>query len=177
MIKCSKCNHEEFEGALFCSECGMRLVEIDPSAFLTTSVGNTDIINIQDEEEKIVPQNNSLHPVQGKEYKVFVQMMDSDKKIPLEGRKEFSFGRISDGQLILPDIDLTEFDAYSQGVSRLHASISIQGTMISISDLASSNGTRVNGQKIEKHINYPLSNGDIVALGKLSFKIIIEEKK
>ncbi len=42
-------------------------------------------------------------------------------------------------------------------------------------DLGSSNGTRVNGQKIVPHVDYPVKHGDIIALGKLKIQLIIHK--
>ena len=47
--------------------------------------------------------------------------MDSGKILPLASRNEFTLGRLSEGQPIMPDIDLTPYQAYASGVSRLHA--------------------------------------------------------
>ncbi len=104
---------------------------------------------------------------------ISLHLVDSGKVMHLAGRNEFTFGRVTEGQPILPDVDLSMYEAYSQGVSRLHASIKIAGQRVVIMDLGSSNGTRVNGQKIIPHVDYPLSHGDIVALGKLKFQVLI----
>lgn len=100
-------------------------------------------------------------------------VVDARRTIPLRGQSEYTLGRVSEDQPIIPDIDLTEFDAYVLGVSRLHAALKIGPQRISIRDLGSSNGTRVNGQRIVPHVDYPLKPGDFVALGKLVLEIQI----
>ena len=67
----------------------------------------------------------------------------------------------------MPDIDLTPHNAYETGVSRLHGSLNISKRPITIQDLGSVNGTRVNGKKLAPHSKTSLSNGDILTLGKL----------
>ena len=47
-------------------------------------------------------------------------------------------------------------------VSRVHCEIENTGACYIIRDLGSSNGTRVNGKKIEKQI---LNDGDVISLG------------
>ncbi len=96
-----------------------------------------------------------------------LHLLDSGQVLPLAGRTEFTMGRVADRQPILPDVDLSPYEAYTQGVSRLHASLKIINQRVVITDLGSSNGTGVNGQKIMPHIDYPLNHGDVVALGKL----------
>jgi pSer/pThr/pTyr-binding forkhead associated (FHA) protein len=98
---------------------------------------------------------------------------DSGQIIHLAGRSEFTLGRVTEGQPILPDVDLSSYEAYTQGVSRLHASLKISQLGVMITDLGSSNGTRVNGQKIMMHVDFPLNHGDWVALGKLKIQILI----
>jgi pSer/pThr/pTyr-binding forkhead associated (FHA) protein len=81
---------------------------------------------------------------------------------------------VAEGQPILPDVDLSPYDAYAQGVSRLHAALKVTRNRVAIMDLGSSNGTRVNGQKIVPHVDYPLNHSDVIALGKLKLQVIIK---
>lgn len=104
---------------------------------------------------------------------IALRIVDSDEIIHLGGRSEVTLGRIVEGQPILPDIDLSPYEAYAHGVSRLHAAIKVTPQRVTIMDLGSSNGTRVNGQKIVPHVEYPLKNHDVVALGKLKIQVII----
>jgi pSer/pThr/pTyr-binding forkhead associated (FHA) protein len=60
-----------------------------------------------------------------------------------------------------------------QGVSRIHATITVEKGRVYITDMGSVNGTRVNGNRLEPHAARPLQNGDIVILGKLKLQAII----
>lgn len=40
-------------------------------------------------------------------------------------------------------------------------------------DLGSSNGTRINGQKIVPHVEYTINHGDLVVLGKLKVQVLL----
>ena len=82
-------------------------------------------------------------------------------------------GRLSENQPIEPDIDLTPFKAFDNGVSRLHAVIRHNEGNIVLVDLGSSNGTYVNGMRIMPNVEQPLRHGDIVALGKLKMQIVL----
>jgi hypothetical protein len=105
-----------------------------------------------------------------KETIISLFLVGFDATLTLKGRNEYSLGRIARGQPILPDFDLTEYDAYNRGVSRLHAVIKAGGASITIMDMGSANGTRVNGQKLVSNVEYPLKNGDLIALGKLKIE-------
>ncbi|MGH2581957.1 MAG: FHA domain-containing protein [Anaerolineales bacterium] len=102
-----------------------------------------------------------------------LHILRSSEYIPLGSKGEFIIGRVSEGQSILPDVDLEPFDAYQAGVSRLHARIRITDQGMSITDLGSSNGTRVNNKKIKPNLEYPLSHKDIVRLGRLSVEAVV----
>lgn len=172
MIVCPNCKHQELDGALFCSECGAQLV-----------FSNTKVTEPIAEEMKTLPVNKSIsEPVPGQKSNgekpsgsvgLSLKVVSSGQVIPLSGQNEFTLGRITEGQPILPDIDLTPYEGYAEGVSRLHAAIRITERGVMIVDLGSSNGTRINGQKIVPNVNYPLKDGDIIALGRIKMQITI----
>lgn len=89
------------------------------------------------------------------------------------GVGEYIIGRVSQGQSILPDVDLEPYQAYKSGVSRLHARIKVDPQAMWITDLGSANGTKVNDQKLTPHQEFPLSNKDVVRLGKLSIQALV----
>jgi len=172
MILCPNCHHQEVAGALFCSECGAQLVLSDRLA--TQSIlRNTSEILVPSLEN--TASSVALPLVGAPDAVVSLYLVDSGQIIHLAGRTEFTLGRVADNQPILPDVDFSLFEAYSQGVSRLHASLKIINLRVVITDLGSSNGTRVNGQKIMPHIDYLLNHGDVIALGKLKIQVLIRK--
>ena len=97
--------------------------------------------------------------------------------LPLpEDEEEVILGRATEGQSMVPDINLEPYQAFEAGVSRIHAAIRIAGDQVLITDLGSGNGTRINGNKIEPQIPHPIANGDLVNLGKLKIQIIIKNQ-
>lgn len=70
-----------------------------------------------------------------------------------------------------PDIDLTDLDSVRYGISRHHAAFLYDGRTLSIEDLNSRNGTRINGFRIEGGKPYPLRNGDELELGHLRLTV------
>lgn len=170
MILCPNCHHKELPGALFCSECGTQLVSLDilntRSIQKTPSEGLSSEVKIPD----LASKTNGPH---GTEPILSLHIIDSGQILHLAERSEFTLGRTIEGQPILPDIDLSPFDAFTLGVSRLHAALRIVNHEVVVTDLGSSNGTRVNGQKIVPHVDYPINHGDIIALGKLKIQVLI----
>lgn len=103
---------------------------------------------------------------------VALHVIETGQILALENAKEFTLGRV-DGAA-RPDIDLSPFNGLKQGVSRLHASIQIdQESNVTLIDLGSTNGSWVNGIKVEPHIPVIINNGDIIALGKLILQALI----
>ena len=76
----------------------------------------------------------------------------------------------------MPDIDLTPYEAYSQGVSRLHATVKVRDAAVFITDLGSSNGTRVNQVKLSAHSEHMLKHGDIISLGRFKIQALIRQE-
>lgn len=171
MILCPNCHHQEISGALYCSECGARLVSTDVRT--TQSISRYSDVAAETETP---PPPEPIVPSDGVDAVVSLRLVDSGQIIHLAGRNEFTLGRVTEGQPILPDVDLSAYEAYAQGVSRLHAALKIINNRVVITDLGSSNGTRVNGQKILPNFDYPLNHGDVVALGKLRIQVLIRSK-
>jgi hypothetical protein len=168
MIICPTCQNEEFPGALFCSKCGAQFVQ-------AKGAGSTTAIytSIPETANQIEAPPFPTPPAESTDAEVALMIMDLDDVIFLDINKEFSLGRATAGQPIVPDIDLTPYNAYETGVSRLHASLNIADRPITVQDLGSVNGTRVNGKKLAPHSTTSLSNGDILTLGKLKIQILI----
>src|SRR5690606_32964756 len=69
-------------------------------------------------------------------------------------------------------VNLGEYDGYRMGISRLHATIRPNGQeRLEIFDLASSNGTRLNGQKLAPYEIYHLYDGDEIQFGQLRVQV------
>jgi hypothetical protein len=170
MILCPNCHHEEISGALFCSECGAQLVVSDQKTTQSINRSPTDVLVVT------TPPVVEMPPITpGADTIVSLHMVGSGQVLHLAGRTEFTLGRVAENQPILPDVDLSAYDAYSQGVSRLHSALKLVNQRVVITDLGSANGTRVNGQKIMPHIDYPLNHGDMIALGKLKIQVLIRK--
>ncbi|TAK12094.1 MAG: FHA domain-containing protein [Anaerolineae bacterium] len=170
-VQCPNCNHANFDGALFCAECGTKLVTED--GLSTASVRPTDASKAQvsGSMEAVAPPP----AIQTSDALISLHVVRTGQILPLVGRDEFTVGRVSEGQSILPDIDLTPYDAYSQGVSRLHATIKLSEDHILLIDLGSSNGTRLNNEKLQPHREYELRHGDMVALGRFKLQALVRQ--
>lgn len=82
----------------------------------------------------------------------------------------------SDGQSeFIPDVDLANYSARDQGVSRRHAAFVRYHGQLHVVDLNSVNGTFLNGSRILSDNPHPLNSGDEIKLGTLSLKLVTPE--
>jgi hypothetical protein len=166
MIICPNCQHDNLDGTVFCSECGTQLTGIDP--IVTQNISEEQLENITQELQRttVLPKDFDAWAA--------LHLTDSGQILPLSERNEFTLGRISDAQPIMPDIDLTPFQAYACGVSRLHAVLRKEDNLVYVMDLGSSNGTYLNGVRLKPNTIQVLNHGDILSLGKLKIQVLLK---
>ncbi len=169
MIVCSNCKHTNITGAMFCSECGAPLGVAD--ALTTQSIATGQV---KEAVNKKVVHAQTPPPVTSLNTWVTLHLLDTGQVLPLSDRNEFTLGRISEGQPIMPDVDLSPYQAYASGVSRLHAVIKREAGRVMLMDLGSSNGTYINGKRLNPNSEQSLNNGDVVALGKLKIQVLLK---
>jgi pSer/pThr/pTyr-binding forkhead associated (FHA) protein len=168
MIRCKVCGKQEYHGTLFCSECGSQLVFVsdkkvdtlvNPSNFRGLSLDITDTI-----PKSLLDERDFL-----------LYYQEEERVIDIPQQNEFTIGRLVEGQVIAPDVDLNQYSAYDLGVSRLHATIRIEPlkNKVHVVDLGSANGTKVNGYQIPANSEVPLNHGDVLSLGKFNLKVIL----
>jgi hypothetical protein len=167
MIICPNCQHNEINGAIYCSKCGGQLTE---ARLVTHKIASTEALKdaeINSSHYQPLPQV----PLQSW---ISLHIIESGQILPLADRTEFTLGRSAEGQPIVPDVDLTAYNAYANGVSRLHAAIKLVNNRVVVVDLGSSNGTYLNGVRLSPYIETPVSHGDLVYLGKLKIQVLID---
>jgi hypothetical protein len=167
MIICPNCQHKEINGAIYCSKCGGQLME---AHLVTHKIASTEAL-------KDVEANSGHYqplPQVPLQSWISLHIIESGQILPLADRTEFTLGRSAEGQPIVPDVDLTAYNAYANGVSRLHAAIKLVNNRVVVVDLGSSNGTYLNGVRLSPYIETPVSHGDLVYLGKLKIQVLID---
>ncbi len=171
MIICPNCKHEEFDGTLFCSECGVRLWNEDlgdDTANIGRDVGQTDRIGTANlEHEYPAPPSGQI----------FIRIHGVGTSMVLTGKAEYVLGRKDPRTSSIPDVDFGPFGGQQMGVSRHHARLQHGTGGVSIVDLSSTNGTLVNGKIISPNEPRRVRNGDDIRLGKLAFSVYFAEKK
>ena len=167
MITCPKCKSNEIDGVVFCSNCGTQLAFSD-----TVSTNQTITTDTKMPGRKTAETSKNAISMDLNNW-ISLHMVENGQILPLGQQDEFTLGRVSEGQSIMPDIDLTPYDAYANGVSRLHLVLKRGTDQATLVDLGSSNGTYLNSQRLEPNAEYTLTHGDILSLGNLKIQILI----
>lgn len=168
MISCKVCNNQEFHGVLFCGQCGSQIAFISDKK-VDTLVYPTQIRGLEMDITDTIPKKLL-------EEKTFLLYSFERKEvIEIPDQVEFTIGRFVEGQVITPDVDLNQYEAYDKGISRLHATIRVntKKNIVHVIDLGSANGSSVNGYEIPANSEVPLNHGDVLTLGKFNMKVIL----
>ena len=76
------------------------------------------------------------------------------ERVVISAGKTFKLGRFELGSSRPEEIDLTPYGALDRGVSRLHAQLHMEDQQLYITDLESTNGTYLGGEKLTPHDPY-----------------------
>lgn len=94
-------------------------------------------------------------------------IFENQKEVELVG-EQMLIGRVDhDLQGINPDVDLSDLPG-ADTTSRIHATIEHVGSLYTITDLNSTNATRVNSKRIEPDKAVPINDGDTLQFGKVT---------
>ena len=70
------------------------------------------------------------------------------------------------------EVDLTPYGAADRGVSREHAKIHMQDDSVYLTDLSSTNGTYLRGERLEPNTPVELHKGNEILFGRLAAQIM-----
>jgi pSer/pThr/pTyr-binding forkhead associated (FHA) protein len=166
MITCLACRNQEYEGELFCSNCGARLWG-GPGETLPTITFDTSRLR-----EASRPLSTTA-PIANKEIQpgqISIAITGTGQSLLLEGRAEYIMGREGQENEV-PDVNLGPYGARDKGVSRRHAVLRVDRRQLLLTDLGSSNGTWLNGSHLAPQEPIRLESGDEIRLGKLVIKV------
>jgi predicted amidophosphoribosyltransferase len=148
-LRCPVCGEKAAPGQAFCAVCGASLQGVVAEAVTAP--------------EAVVPEVAAQAAVVGP----CLEIVESGAQIPLPDQPELLIGREDEVSGVHPDIDMTPHRGEEGGISRRHARLVCQGSMWSIVDLDSTNGTYVNGTELQPKVPAPLHDGDRIGLGDI----------
>ena len=133
MIICPNCQHKDFSGALFCSQCGAQLMAAVSSA-MPSSLRQKDPMTKTSSNSKQKTGSKPAPSAAAGEARITLHLVESGQILPLAERMEFSLGSLEAPSM--PDIDLTPYKAYDRAfhapcnIGRVKNKIVIMGRII-----------------------------------------------
>ena len=157
MITCPNCRHINSEGLLYCEYCGIEL-----NSDMST---HTDEVTESPDETRDGVTWGSAH-IGGTTALKFI-FDDTGMTIMLRPKSSLMIGRKDETTNTIPDIDLAPYGAIERGVSRQHSRLDVTEGTVMLTDIGSSNGTYLNGQRLLPNQPRILRDGDEIRFGKL----------
>ncbi|MGM9991822.1 MAG: FHA domain-containing protein [Candidatus Bruticola sp.] len=152
-VVCQACGASNEAGSKFCEDCGASLAPLPQAAAAPAPAVSV-----------VAPVPSTPEPVAAPVITAPKLIMPNGVAIPLSSEHTL-LGRQSPADNIYPEIDLTELDPESY-VSRRHGQITRQGSKFLYEDIGSSNGSWINGARLESKIQTELHDGDVLRLGR-----------
>lgn len=169
MIQCPVCQAKYVTNTIYCTECGTYLLEKDELGTDPIEVGRIRWLG----KPPSIPAIDMLDlPGTGPlSARLVIRRGTRQRELEVSLLKPVRLGRSDPTQNIFPEIDLTEYLALEQGVSREHACLFGRGRTVMVEDLGSTNGTLLNGKRLDPYIPEPVKHGDQLQLGKLLIEV------
>lgn len=162
MIVCSNCQHENKIGETHCAQCDTPL-----------NVGiNTLPVPLLSDADQLLEGFGSVELAASPPTRnaIALHIPGETQPIVLVDIDEIVLGRHSHDEQRLT-VDLTDYRAYTLGVSRRHALINRTDEGYVLFDLGGANGTWLNRERLTPHKPYRLESGDLIVLGQLSLYV------
>jgi len=186
---CPTCGHRNRFGILLCENCGTNL-----STGQQTAAGTRDLrdpsppaatnndteedpgavaTKLETSEEKAVRTAGSTRFDTAMTLRI--EVVGGATPIILKPKSnDMILGRRDPTTGATPEVDLTPYAGYRMGVSRKHASLRLQESQLNLWDLGSSNGTFINGTRLNPHRPYPIRDGDEIRLGQMVLRLFFQ---
>jgi pSer/pThr/pTyr-binding forkhead associated (FHA) protein len=159
---------------VFCDNCGASLIGDSPLSTKNFNQNQNATASTPEANEIIASAGSDIF-AQGTILRIEIE---GAEPILLKPKPETVFGRRDPATGSMPDVDLTPFAGYRMGVSRKHALIR-QGEgadRLDLWDLGSSNGTFLNGTRLNANRPYRLRDGDEIRFGQMVMHVYFQTK-
>jgi pSer/pThr/pTyr-binding forkhead associated (FHA) protein len=172
VIKCPFCQATHVANTLFCSECGNYLLQDEGRQTDPLDTAEMSWVETPAEEEADI---SLPHPLVADSKAQAIQLIIGAKKrqveVPLD--KAIHLGRVDPASNVFPEVYISNEDDAAKSVSRRHARIMRQSGTVVVEDLASVNGTFLNGKRLDPYLPEPLNDRDTLYLGKVMIEVRI----
>jgi hypothetical protein len=151
-----------------CPNCGQNLIGADSLHSTTIQLEETEARQLAGEQaiDQTLLPDRGVAVYTYKEPKLLIAVQE-EKEFIL-GRRSGKTGSLSESVLV----DLGPLNGFELGASRRHALISRKEMGYVVTDLESTNGTWLNGQRLVPNHPYELKNGSLIRVGKMLLYIV-----
>lgn len=136
-----------------------------------THVVASDIVKRVVEENTKPGFATSHHPL-GKSRDLMLQIHGMIEQRGVTDNFSLILGRADPSKNFVPDIDLSLYAPSDNGISRRHVRLHVEGENLYVTDLESTNGTFLRGERLKPNEPTPIYRGDELVLGKLALKVL-----
>lgn len=168
MVRCRVCQTNYVTNTVYCSECGAYLLD---SEELETEPMEVARINWLGRMRDAQTNDADLPRTGPLSIRLIIGEGAQQRELEVLIVKPVRLGRSDPTQNIFPEVDLTDDLAMERGVSREHAAIFGRGASVMVEDLGSTNGTLLNGERLDPYMPEPLQHGDQLQLGQLLIEV------
>jgi pSer/pThr/pTyr-binding forkhead associated (FHA) protein len=167
-MRCTVCPITHVPNSIFCDECGSYLLQ--GKELSTDPIDIRQLKWLGDAEHPRASDTN-LPDIRPPTIRLRigprVGRSNQARELQISLTKPIRLGRTDPMHDVFPEVDLTQDLGREHGVSRLHICIFRQGNTVKVEDLGSTNGTLLNGERLDPYMPETLSDGDQFQLGEL----------
>lgn len=196
--QCSECGESYRIGAFMCQNCGARLPQDESLEDLEEETSAAQAVVPKEQTQSVHEYDNvTKHPTETPAISVS-KILDAPVDVipdqcmkftswmilrldvvgfdtpmilrPLQD-KPMLIGRRHESLSVQPHIDLTAYLQDRHGVSRRHALLRLRGTRLELQDLASTNGTSINGVRFSPKESHQLRHQDVIMIGQIQMRL------
>lgn len=186
--QCPSCGTLNRAGVLLCEACGTNLSTGQRAPLSTRMIGEEretweDLPNVPvngsdtldvEQFEKPSKAGTGVFDERKMLLRIQIDGQDTPLLLRLSEGHQLRFGRReADNQV---DIDLVPYDGYNKGISRRHMALDLQDRRLEVWDLHSSNGTYLNGIRLDPNHRHQLRDGDELRLGRMTLRIFFQHR-
>lgn len=174
-MQCTVCPVTHVPNSVFCSECGVYLLQGRELGTKPLDMTQLKWLGESRSPRASDPSRRDTRPLT---IRLCIASRagngNQTRDLLVSLAKPVRLGRTDPVHDIFPEVDLTQDLGREHGVSREHTRIFQQGNLVKVEDLGSTNGTLLNGRRLDPYMPETLEDGDQYQMGELLVEVSFE---